>query len=86
MLRPLKSKMVVHLVEKEKVSEGGIILTRADTSEVSRGLVIDAGPDVEDVKIGDYILPNWNKAQKITHEGEPYYIVNEEDVVLVFED
>lgn len=86
MIRALKSKMIVALIEKEKVSEGGIILTRADPSEVNRGLVIDVGPDVEDVNIGDFILPNWNKAQKTSHEGETYYIVDESDVVLVFED
>jgi co-chaperonin GroES (HSP10) len=85
MLKPLKSKMIVSLIGKETVTESGIILSRADASEVNRGLVLDVGPDVKDVKNGDFILPNWNKAQKTSYDGETYYIVDEEDVVLVFE-
>jgi len=85
MLRPLKTKMIVELVEKETVTEGGIILTRADASEVNRGLVLAVGPEVTDVQVGDFILPNWNKAQKSGIDGETFYIIDESDVVLIFD-
>jgi chaperonin GroES len=85
-LRPLSTKIVVQLIEKEKTSPGGIILTRADASEVNKGLVLAIGPDVEDIEVGDIILPNWNAARKTTTDDEDVYIVQEDDVVLVFED
>ena len=85
-IRPLSTKIVVQLIEKEKTSPGGIILTKADASEVNKGLVLAIGPDVEDIQVGDIILPNWNAARKTTTEDEDVYIVQEDDVVLVFED
>jgi len=81
-LRPLSTKIVIELIEKDTVSAGGIILTKADASEASRATVLAIGPDVVDVQVGDIILPNWKTAKK-TSEG--IYIVQEEDVVLVFE-
>ena len=43
------------------------------------------GPDVTIVEVGQVILPNWQKAQKVKHEMVEYWIVKEEDLVLVFE-
>ena len=86
MLKPLKDKLIVTLIEKEKVTASGIVLSRADPAEVNRGTVIAIGDDVTEVAVGDCILPNWQKAAKTAVEGETYYIVKEEDVVLVFED
>jgi co-chaperonin GroES (HSP10) len=84
MLKPIKDKIVVTLVDKETVSPGGIVLTRADASEANKGIVVAIGGTVVDVAVGDTILPNWNKAQKTSVDGEDFYIVAEEDVVLVF--
>ena len=69
-IRPLSTKLVVQLIEKETTSSGGIILTRADASEVNRGLVLAIGPDVEDIQVGDTILPNWNAARKTNTDVE----------------
>lgn len=85
-LIPLQDKIIVELIEKDTVTTGGIILTRADPAEVNRGKVLAVGPNVLDVSVGDVILPNWNQATKIKSDGKDAYIVKEEDVVLVFED
>lgn len=85
MLKPLNKKLVVQLIEKETVTAGGIILTRADPSEANRGKVVSVGSEVLDISAGDVILPNWNKAPKTKVGDETFYIVSEEDVVLVFE-
>ena len=86
MLKPIRKNIVVELIEKEKVTEAGIILTSADSSEVSRGLVLAMGDECGDIKVGDTILPNWQKARPTKFEGADFYIVNEDDVVLVFEE
>ena len=85
-LRPLAAKLIVQLIEKDTVSSGGIILTRADATEATRGKVLAVGPDVLDILVGDVILPNWNKAKKVSNDGQSVYIVLDEDVVAVFED
>ena len=84
MLKPLRNKLVVEIIEKEKVSSGGIILTRTDRDEVNRGKVIFVGSGVLDISVGDVILPNWNAAVKTVVEGNTFYILSEDDVVLIF--
>ena len=86
MLKPIRKNIVVELLEKEKVTETGIILTSADSAEVSKGVVLAIGDECEDIKVGDTILPNWQKARLTKFEGADFYIVNEDDVVLVFEE
>jgi co-chaperonin GroES (HSP10) len=61
-------------------------LTSADSAEVSKGVVLAIGDECEDIKVGDTILPNWQKARPTKFEGTDFYIVNEDDVVLVFEE
>ena len=86
MLKPIRKNIVVELLEKEKVTEAGIILTSADSAEVSKGMVLAIGDECEDIKVGDTILPNWQKARPTKFEDADFYIVNEDDVVLVFEE
>ena len=86
MIRPLGKRVVVQLMEKESVTPGGIVLTRVDSDEVTRGQVLAIGPEVVDISVGDVILANWNKGQKMKVEDLDAYVVTEDDVVLVFED
>lgn len=86
MIKALGKKIIVELMEKETVTAGGIVLSRADSDEVTRGIVLAVGPEVVDISMGDVILANWNKGQKMKVEDLNAYVVSEEDVVLVFED
>ena len=58
----------------------------ADRDEVNRGVILAVGPEVLDLKVGDNILPNWNAGRQTKYENQDLWIVNEDDVVLVFED
>jgi co-chaperonin GroES (HSP10) len=42
-VKAIKKNIIVELIEKEKITEGGIILTSADREEVSKGLVLTVG-------------------------------------------
>jgi len=86
MLKPIKSKVLLKLIEKEKTTESGIILTKADSAEVNRGTIISIGEDVENVEVGQTVLPNWNAAIKTKYENVEYYLVDEDEIVLIFED
>jgi co-chaperonin GroES (HSP10) len=85
MLQPTKNKLVVELIQKEKVTDSGIILTSADRDEVSRGTVLFTGPDCEDVQVGDIIVADWSKSTKFRHEDKELWIVTEENVVGIFD-
>jgi co-chaperonin GroES (HSP10) len=86
MLRPLKSKVILELIEKDTVSAGGIVLAKADATEANRGKVVAVGAEVTDIEVGQEVLPNWNAAQKTKYEDGTFYIIEEEQIVLVFED
>ena len=85
MLKPIKNNIIVELVEKEKVTSSGILLSSADPTEANKGKVLKIGPNVLDIKEGDMILPNWNKARLAKFMNNDFYIVSEDDVVLIFE-
>jgi chaperonin GroES len=85
LLRPIKNNVIVELIEKEKTTASGIVLTSADSDEASRGKVIEIGPDVKDVQQGQTVLPNWNKARKAKYNDKEFYIVSEDEIVLIFE-
>jgi chaperonin GroES len=84
MLRPIKDKLVVKLIEKEKTTSSGIVLSHGDPAEVTKATVIAVGPDVSEVVQNDIILPDWNKAVKTNIDGEEYYVLTEENIVAVF--
>ena len=84
-LKPIKNTVIVELVEKEKVSSGGILLAKADPIEVNRAEVLAIGPDVTDIAVGDQVLPNWNLATKTKFETKELYFISADEIVLVFE-
>ena len=86
MLRPIKNNVIVELIEKEKVTSSGIVLASADPAEANRALIKEVGPTVDSLQIGQVILPNWNAARPIKYLAQDFYVVSEDDVVLIFEE
>jgi len=86
MLVPIKSKVLIQLIEKDKTTETGIILPVADRDEANKATVIAIGDKVLDVQINDTVLPNWNQAIETKYESKrKTYIIDEKDIVLVFD-
>ena len=86
MLKPIKNDVIVELIEKEKVTSGGIILKRADPNEVNKALVLTVSDKVTLVEVGQTILPNWNAARAVKYLEKDLYVVSEDEIVLIFED
>ena len=87
-LQPIKTKILIQLenMEKEQTLNSGIVLTTKDPHEAQRAKVLAVGPDVEYVKVGDSIIPNWNAAEPTKFEKEDYFLVKEEEVVMIVEE
>ena len=85
MLQPLRNKLILQLIEKEKVTDSGIVLAVADREEANKGKVVAVADDIEEIKLGDIVLPDWNKAQKTKYENEDYYIIHSDDIVAIFD-
>ena len=85
MIRPNKTDVAVELIEKQKVTASGIILSASDRDEANKGIVIAVGKDVTVVSVGDTVLPNWNANKgKVTHEDRDLWIIPEKEIVGVF--
>ena len=85
MLVPIKSKVLIQLIEKDKTTETGIILPVADRDEANKATVIAIGDKVLDVQVNDTVLVNWNQAIETKYESKrKTYIIDEKDIVLVF--
>ena len=85
-LKAIKNKLIIKLLKNKEFTKVGIFLTATGKDAISKGLVLAAGPDTQDVLVGQTILPDWNKAEETKFEKETYYIICEEDVVGVYDD
>ena len=73
-------------MEKETTTPGGIVLAIPDRDDINKAKVIAIGDKVLDVQINDTVLPNWNQAVETKYDSKrKTYIIDEKDIVLVFE-
>jgi len=83
---PLKDKVLVAENRKENTTASGIVIEGAGgLGESKTGTVLAIGPDVKDVKVGDVIYLEWNKAQVVTIDGAQRVMIKEENIVAVAE-
>jgi co-chaperonin GroES (HSP10) len=89
-VKPLDKNIIVEMLEKEMITAGGIVLSKADPKEVTKGRVLAVGSRCLYVKEGDIILPNWQTAIKsesttTNANHDTFFLVNEDDVVCIFD-
>ncbi len=81
---PMKDKVLVAENKRENATASGILIEGAGgLGESKTGTVLAIGPDVKDVKVGDTIYLEWNKAQVVTIDGVQRVIIKEENIVAV---
>jgi co-chaperonin GroES (HSP10) len=86
MLVPIKSKVLIELLEKESTTPGGIVLAIPDRDDINKAKVIAIGDKVVDVQVGDTVLVNWNQAVETKYDdGRKTYIIEEDGIVLIFD-
>ena len=86
MIKPLKKNVLVVRLKKKSTTESGIILQNDHDGNVDRAQVIAIGNEVTMVKTNDIIFVDWNKANPMTLDTVPHYVVSEDNIVWVFED
>jgi co-chaperonin GroES (HSP10) len=84
-LKPIGKYIVIKTVDEELKTESGLILSGEDVNQMryKRGLVIEAGTDVPNIKKDDDIY--YDKAHGFTMliDDKQYTIITERDVVVV---
>jgi co-chaperonin GroES (HSP10) len=85
-VKPLHKKVLVAENKSELTTESGIILEGANSvRESKRATVLAVGPEVTTVKVGDVILLEWNKASVVKVGDAQRAIVDEDNIVAVFD-
>lgn len=85
-IKPLHKKVLVAENKSETKSESGIILEGANSvRESKRATVLAIGPDVTDVQVGNVVLLDWSKASVVKVGDAQRAMIDEENIVAVFE-
>ena len=84
-LAPIKSKIILKMVEKDRSTESGIVLLSGDPNAPTEGEVVAVAEDINSVKVGERVLVNWNQAVRTKVDNEQFFIVKEEAIIAVFE-
>lgn len=93
-IRPIGDRIVVKAIEQEETSRGGVILpdsakekpTRGKVLAVGSGRVGDDGKRIPlEVAVGATVLYGKYSGTEIKIEGEEYVILQERDVLAIFD-
>jgi co-chaperonin GroES (HSP10) len=85
-VKPLKNKVLVAENASEVKSESGIILDGVNSVRESKtGTVLQIGPDVTEVKVGEKVLLDWSKGSVVKIDGSQRVIISELDIVAVLD-
>jgi chaperonin GroES len=93
-IRPLHDRVIVHRLEEEEKTKGGIIIPDSAKEKPLEGKVIAAGKgkilengEIRplDVKEGDRILFGKYAGTEVKIDGEEHLILREEDILGIIE-
>ena len=93
-IRPLRDRLVVHRIEEEETTKGGIIIPDTAKEKPQEGRVVAVGSgrrtdDGEtiplDVREGNRVLFSKYAGSEVKLDGEDHLILREDDVLAVIE-
>jgi len=91
-IQPLADRIMVKVLEAEKMTKGGIIIPdtakekpqEAEVMAVGKGKVSDEGKTISpEVKVGDKVLFGKYSGTEINVDGKEYLILKEEDILAI---
>ncbi len=93
-IRPLQDRLLIHRIEEEEKTKGGIIIPDTAKEKPQEGKVIavgngKVGDDGKvqplDVKKGDKLLFSKYAGTEVNLDGEEHLIIREDDVLGILE-
>ncbi len=86
-IKPLADRVLVKPDPAEEKTAGGLIIPDTAKEKPLAGTVVAAGPGTEDVKMevapGDKVLYGKYAGTEITHDGETYLMMKQNDIFAV---
>lgn len=93
-IKPIGDRIVVKAMEQEETTRGGVILPDSAKEKPNRGKVLaigsgrvnDEGKKIPlDIAVGNTVLYGKYSGTEVKIEGEEYVILQERDVLAIFE-
>ena len=93
MIKPLGSRVLIKMEEKEETTKSGIILASAAQEKPQIAEVIEVGPGEKvdgkleemNVKKGDNVIVSKYAGTEVKYEGIEYMIVKQDDILAIVE-
>ncbi len=86
-IKPLADRVLVKPDPAEEKTAGGLIIPDTAKEKPLAGTVVAAGPGTEEVKMevkaGDKVLYGKYAGTEITHDGETYLMMKQNDIFAV---
>jgi co-chaperonin GroES (HSP10) len=84
-IKPFGKKILVTEKENENVTVSGIVLS-GKTGETTAAVILEVGPDVTEVKVGDVVYLEWGKGHPVKVDGKMMAIIDEQYIAAVVEE
>ncbi|MCH2023395.1 MAG: co-chaperone GroES [Saprospiraceae bacterium] len=88
-MRPINDRVLVKPAKAEETTKGGIIIPDTAKEKPQKGTVVAVGPGKEDVnmsvKIDDTVLYGKYAGQEVSHNGEEFLIMKQDDILLILD-
>lgn len=89
MLKPLKDKVVIQMVEQEEKTAGGLFLptTAQEKLQFAKVIATSEFTAAEDrqVSVGDKVVFEKYSGTEVKLDGQEYIIVKEKDIIAIVE-
>ncbi len=86
-IKPLADRVLIRPDAAEEKTAGGLIIPETAKEKPLVGTVVAAGPGTEDIKMevkaGDKVLYGKYAGTEITHEGETYLMMRQNDLFAI---
>lgn len=88
-MQPINDRVIVKQLPAEEKTIGGIIIPDNAKEKPQKGVIIAVGRGKDDVpmevKIGDTVLYGKYAGQEITHEGQEYLVMRQDDIFVILD-
>lgn len=89
MLRPLKDRVVIQMVELEEKTAGGLLLPSKAQEKLQFATVVAVSERTKEedrqVSVGDRVVVEKYLGTEVKLDGQEYIIVKEKDIVAIVE-
>lgn len=85
-IKPLGKRILIKVLEQEKKSKSGLILSSNIEETENYGLVVSVSKEIDEIKESDKVIFDKGKSVIVKKSGEVLYITNLEDIYAIVGD